>query len=308
MDDPIQHGARVLTKQTAWLISDILSDNTARLPEFGEQGPLTFSYPVAAKTGTTRNSRDNWTIGFTPTRIVGVWVGNIDNTPMKGTSGVTGAGPIFHQIMDLVMAHQPKVSFERPGDIRDISVCALTGLLPSPDCSLQIREWFKEGTEPSMQDDAFTHAAVDVRNGLLATDACPKRYIQIKRFVKLPPEVRAWGLSRGYVPPPVQTSPLCSTETTIGEGEQWIRITHPADGDSFLLDPLVPNANERIILTASAGTAVSHVEWLIDGRHVATATAPFFTASWQPQAGRHMIEARAGTVVQNVHVDVQPRR
>ena len=68
-------------------------------PEFGFDGPLAFPFPVAAKTGTTRNSRDNWTIGYTEDLVVGVWVGNADNTPMQGTSGVTGAGPIFHDVM-----------------------------------------------------------------------------------------------------------------------------------------------------------------------------------------------------------------
>lgn len=92
----------VISPKTAQSISAILSNNELRMPAFGEENPLKFSFPVAAKTGTTRNFRDNWTIGYTDDYVVGVWVGNTSGDVMEGVSGISGAGPIFHKIMNLL--------------------------------------------------------------------------------------------------------------------------------------------------------------------------------------------------------------
>ena len=92
----------VVSPKTAGLISSILSNNSLRMPAFGEENPLHFSFPVAAKTGTTRNFRDNWTVGYTDDYVVGVWVGNAKGDVMEGVSGISGAGPIFHKIMNLL--------------------------------------------------------------------------------------------------------------------------------------------------------------------------------------------------------------
>jgi hypothetical protein len=88
----------------AFLVTDILSDNVARKPMFGENSPLKLSRPAAAKTGTTTDFRDNWTIGFTRYLTTGVWAGNSDGHPMKNTSGLTGAAPIWHDFMEAVIA------------------------------------------------------------------------------------------------------------------------------------------------------------------------------------------------------------
>jgi len=92
-----------LKPETAFLISDILSDNTARSPAFGEQSPLRLSRPAAVKTGTTNDYRDNWTVGYTRYLVAGVWAGNSDGHPMRNTSGVTGATPIWHDFMEMVL-------------------------------------------------------------------------------------------------------------------------------------------------------------------------------------------------------------
>lgn len=93
---------RVIQEQTASYISSILSSNSLRTPAFGEANPLHLPFKVAAKTGTTRNFRDNWTIGYTDDYVVGVWVGNARGEVMQGVSGITGAGPIFYKIMNLL--------------------------------------------------------------------------------------------------------------------------------------------------------------------------------------------------------------
>ena len=85
-------------------MTDILSDNTARTPMFGPNSVLKLSKPAAAKTGTTTDYRDNWTAGFTKHLVTGVWAGNSDGHPMKNTTGLTGAAPIWHDFMEATLA------------------------------------------------------------------------------------------------------------------------------------------------------------------------------------------------------------
>jgi penicillin-binding protein 1C len=95
---------QVVSPAAAFLVTDILSDNTARTPAFGADSPLRLSRPAAAKTGTTSDWRDNWTLGYTPYLVTGVWAGNSDGHPMQHTSGLTGAAPIWHDFMEGVLA------------------------------------------------------------------------------------------------------------------------------------------------------------------------------------------------------------
>ncbi len=84
---------------TAYWITDVLSDDSAREYIFGRGGSLEFPFPVAVKTGTSQAYHDNWTVGYTRDVTIGVWVGNFDRTPLKSSTGVTGAAPIFHAVM-----------------------------------------------------------------------------------------------------------------------------------------------------------------------------------------------------------------
>jgi len=96
---------RVLESQIAQLINDVLADNETRTPIFGPRSPLYFEgFKVSVKTGTTNNFRDGWTVGFTPDIVVGVWVGNNDQSPMQKEPGIVVAGPIFHQFMEKILA------------------------------------------------------------------------------------------------------------------------------------------------------------------------------------------------------------
>jgi penicillin-binding protein 1C len=303
--DPIVPGRRVLNAGPAWLISDILDDDNARLPEFGENGPLEFPFPVAAKTGTTRNSRDNWTIGYTPDRVVGVWVGNADNTPMKGTSGITGAGPIFHDVMLAATRDLPVTEFVRPAGVTEQSVCAISGKLPTPACPRIVSELFLPGTVPTDNDDLFVTVAIDKRNGLRATDACPPQEIEQRVFAVFPSDARTWALQNGWKEPPRDVSPLCNggSAGTIAN-ERWIVITKPHDGDEFKLDPLVKDENELITLEASAGTSIKTIEWYVNGTNVGEGSAPNFRVRWKPGVGEWRVEARSGELRETLRFSV----
>ena len=95
---------QAVSPAAAFLVTDILSDNAARTPMFGPNSVLKLSKPAAAKTGTTTDYRDNWTVGFTKHLVTGVWAGNSDGHPMKNTTGLTGAAPIWHDFMEATLA------------------------------------------------------------------------------------------------------------------------------------------------------------------------------------------------------------
>ncbi len=115
----------------AYLVSDMLSDNAARTPLFGSDSPMRLANdrPAAVKTGTTNDYKDSWAVGYTPRIVVGVWVGNTDNTPMDQVAGTDGAATIWHDLMEAAHAGQPNELFPRPASIMETSICAHDGLV-----------------------------------------------------------------------------------------------------------------------------------------------------------------------------------
>jgi membrane carboxypeptidase/penicillin-binding protein PbpC len=128
----------VTSSEIAFIISDILSDNRARTPAFGPSSALVIpGKTVSVKTGTTNEKKDNVTYGYTPSYVVGVWVGNNDNTPMDPylTSGVTGATPIWNQIMTELIKNRENEPFVTPPNIVSVPCFGRS-------------EYFINGTEP----------------------------------------------------------------------------------------------------------------------------------------------------------------
>jgi len=171
-----QPGEQVIRAEHAYLISSILSDNEARSWMFGRNSVLNLSFPVAAKTGTTNDFRDNWTLGYTPDLVTGVWVGNADYTPMVNTSGLSGAAPIWSQFMETAVPYVSGgslKSFSRPGGIVDKIVCAVSGTEPSNWCREQRNEIFAADQPPlPAGKDLYRKTILDTWTGLEASDAC----------------------------------------------------------------------------------------------------------------------------------------
>ncbi|MHC1739556.1 MAG: transglycosylase domain-containing protein [Anaerolineaceae bacterium] len=173
---PKPSGTQIIRADHSYLITSILSDNSARTPMFGANSVLKLPFPAAVKTGTTNDSRDNWTIGYTPDLVVGVWVGNADNSPMEGTSGVTGAAPIWSAFMQQAVPYVTNNSpseFTRPAEIEDHIICALSGTEPSSHCPEQRSEIFAKGQPPLSQDhDLWQDLTFDTWTGLAASSQC----------------------------------------------------------------------------------------------------------------------------------------
>ncbi len=156
-EQPDANGLCTSSAPFAYLITNILSDDAARVIGFGRNSVLKLSRPAAVKTGTTDDFRDNWTIGYTPELVAGVWVGNADNSPMRNVSGITGAAPIWHDVMERALADTPARDFPVPPGIVQEEICTDSGLLATPLCPRQRRrvEIFVAGHAPTEKDTVW---------------------------------------------------------------------------------------------------------------------------------------------------------
>ncbi|MEO8151927.1 MAG: penicillin-binding protein 1C [Rhizobacter sp.] len=148
--DPITPGRPVMDARASFIVTDILADREARVPTFGLDNALSPRYWAAVKTGTSKDMRDNWCVGFSRPYTVGVWIGNASGEPMWNVSGVTGAAPLWRAVMDelqrkdrAVMPPQPRLPAAPPGLV-SARVQYADSIEPPRD------EWFIAGTEQSL--------------------------------------------------------------------------------------------------------------------------------------------------------------
>jgi penicillin-binding protein 1C len=291
---------RVLDERVAWLISDILSDNSARLATFGPYSLLNIGRPAAVKTGTTTDFRDNWTMGYTPNLAVGVWVGNPNNDPMEGISGVEGAAPIWHDFMRVALQASPVQAFVQPTGIVQAEVCALSGLLPTEYCPHRVLESFIADTQPTQLDTFFQPFNIDTRNGSLAQADTPSEFVSQPVFLVLPDAAQSWGIAQGLPQPPTRAgNPTQSDISTL-------QITAPDDGTVFVLSPLVPRENQLIALRVVGQTTFSRVRFYLNDELLASVTQSPWQVLWQLQVGQWQLRVVAETAGgQEVQAQIQ---
>lgn len=268
----------VVSARTAFWITDILSDPEARAFTFGRGNQLEFSFPVAAKTGTSQAYHDNWTIGYTGDVTVGVWVGNFDRTPLHLSSGVTGAGPIFHAVM--LAANRGRASLGAheilppPADVTAVTICALSGMRANPWCPSRGQEWVSLGDEAL---PCAWHHRSDA--GLLTI---------------YPAEYRAWAAESRSIPvfhrefaAPVAI--VAGRDRSAGQTAA-IRIANPPAGAIYSVDPTLRREFQALPLRAVTAQPTI-LTWTVDGAAIGTASSER-SLSWPLALGEHEIEAR----------------
>lgn len=292
---PEPTGERVVSPQTAYLISDILFDNTARASSFGYNSPLRLDRPAAVKTGTTSDFRDNWTVGYTPDLAVGVWAGNADNTPMRDISGVDGAAPIWRDVMNAALAGLPARQFQEPPGIERVTVCLPSGLLPTPACPRQRVEIFAAGTAPTAYDDYYRSVRICEASGALQ-EPCPGAVTQ-RVFTFVPSEAIPWareaGLSLPPLPPYAPSGSNALNAVAPPAGARPLALVSPVDGAALHLTRSLRPEDQSLPVEALPAVAVRVVELYIDGRLMGSGTSLPYRVNWQLAEGRHAFLARA---------------
>ncbi|MDQ7028536.1 MAG: penicillin-binding protein 1C [Ardenticatenia bacterium] len=284
-------GQRVLDPRVAFLVTDVLADPYARASVFGLYSPLRLDRPAAVKTGTTTDFRDNWTLGYTPDLVVGVWVGNANGEPMRGVSGLDGAAPIWRDVMLNVLRHRPPLPFTPPEGLVRVTVCAASGLLPTPLCPEQRVEWFVAGYEPRRHDASYVTVNVDTATGLLAAPSCTGP-VERRVYRVPPPEALRWAQEHGWSLPPTRSCARTSSRPVASTVD--VRITSPVNGTRFKIDPNVPRTTQRLAILLDASRPVEGVEGLLvlDGVLLSRFTSLPFEFFWPLQPGDHMLVAR----------------
>ena len=265
---------RLVSQRTAFLITDVLSDADAREFIFGRGGSLDFSFPVAVKTGTSQSYRDNWVIGYTRDVTVGVWVGNFDRSELRNSSGVTGAGPIFNGVMmaamkrargTLPVGDQTPI-VEPSADLENVPVCTVSGTRPSTWCPTVRNEWLPA--------------------------SAPVEFCTWHRqeHTEWPDEYRSWARANGLLHDDriaVASVVTASASTMPSKPSPSLRVTSPANGATFLIDPTLRMEFQKLPLRAVARTSLT---WHIDDREFASVRRDA-AAEWPLTPGRHTITA-----------------
>ena len=285
-DTPQGEARRIVSQRTAFWISDILADAEAREYVFGRGGSLEFPFPVAVKTGTSQAYHDNWTVGYSRHVTVGVWVGNFDRTPLRNSSGVTGAAPIFHGVMLAaeqrvagdVAAHGGERIVAVAGNSVQREICTLSGLSANAWCPTRRQEW--TAAERPLLPCSWHHLSDE---GLLTV---------------WPPEYRAWAVATGDSP--------ARSALRLGEGARGaggarsaggamgavrpLSIVSPAAGATYLIDPTLRSEFQTLALRAVSASR-GRIEWRVNGRTVGSADSDR-KVDWPLSPGRHEVVAR----------------
>ncbi|MCL4368488.1 MAG: penicillin-binding transpeptidase domain-containing protein, partial [Actinobacteria bacterium] len=287
-------GKRVISPQVAYLLTSILSDNDARSPSFGSDSLLRLSRPAAVKTGTTTDWRDNWTVGYTPNLVAAVWVGNADNSPMRGVSGISGAAPIWHDFMEEALKGQPAQQFQEPPGLVHQEVCPESGELPSKWCPDRRVELFLPGTVPTQVCTWHQPFQVDRSTGQLASPDAPSNQVEERVFEVVPPELQQWAEKRGIPQPPAGASPSAGQAAASVAGPR-VLLTSPARKALFQISSELPLSLQKIEVTAAASGLGNpgRVEFRVDGALLASFDAPPYQGTWQLAVGQHRFEAVA---------------
>lgn len=297
-------GDSAISPQVAYLITSILSDDLARIPAFGEDSVLKLTRPAAAKTGTTTDFRDNWTLGYTPDLAVGVWAGNADNAPMYRVTGITGAGPIWHDFMEAAHRNLPTRVFEMPAGLVEREICDASGLLATADCARVRREFFIQGAAPTERDDAYQAFFIDAPTGKIWADGCQGPRVR-RVFRVYPPDALEWAKQQSLTLAPEtdcmgrqpaadsQAQAASQNNPSSAVRRPFLEIVSPAPNSEFKTSPQLPIASQQIEVRARLNHALDlrRVTLYVDEMAVGEFSNAPYRALWQLQPGVHSARA-----------------
>ncbi len=296
LNDPLSKaGASLLSPEASWLTLDMLKDS----PRPGDPGLprlVSEARPVAWKTGTSFSFRDAWTVGVFDHYVLVVWVGNFDGTPNPEFVGRTAAAPLFFHIVDALRAREAApvtTCFTlTPGlNLRQVDLCAVSGMIAGPNCRHTVKGWFIPGTSPIAACDVHRKVWIDNATGLrlgAAPDNPATAHAEVCEFwpSDLEKLFRAAGVPRVGAPACTDAPSRAMTGDANGSGPC---IVSPKQGLIYHVR-LAAASDEVLNLEATAETSREHLHWFVDATYLGQ-SAPSSALLWKPKPGRHVIRA-----------------
>jgi membrane peptidoglycan carboxypeptidase len=243
----------IVSPQLAYLMNNVLSDEAARWPSLGHPNPLEIGRPAGAKTsrplgaiaGDSLDTTAAWVVGYTPQRVVVVWLDVSKSTstavPATRTGTVRLAADLWHALMQYAVRDLPTTGWEVPSGIVSLNVCDPSGMLPTDACPNIVSETFLDGRQPAQADTLNQTFQVNRETGLLATVFTPPELVEGRVYMVVPPEARAWAQAEG-----IALAPTAYDSIQNPRANPDVRITSPA---------MFSDGHGKIEIIGSAGGA-----------------------------------------------------
>lgn len=208
-----QTSQSILSPPLAYLLVDVLGDAAARWPLYGRPNIFDLNRPTGVMTQREENIiYESWTIGFTPSLVVGAWMGNSGGGEMYRVNSENGAASLWRAVMEYVLSDQPSEGWIMPSEILQVEVCDPSGHLATTYCPYLVQELFLPGTEPIQYDKFYVPVEINRETGKLATILTPLDLIEERVFFIPPPEASWWAEFQGIEQPPLEYEPVIAAE------------------------------------------------------------------------------------------------
>jgi membrane peptidoglycan carboxypeptidase len=207
----------------AYLMNDVLSDETARREAYGVTDVLDIGRPAAVVLDAQPKGLDFWSLGYTRERAVGAWLGGGSASPPVGINRLNGAAPVWHALLQYATRELPAQDWSMPAGVSEIQVCDPSGLLPTQYCPRVVREVFISGTEPANYDSLYQPVRVNRETGKLATLFTPIDLVEERVYLVPPPAAAAWAQAAGIEKPPTEYDTILAG----GSGSSVVNISRP---------------------------------------------------------------------------------
>jgi membrane peptidoglycan carboxypeptidase len=207
----------------AYLMNDVLSDETERREVYGVADVLDLRRPATVVVDARPGGRDFWSVGGTRERTVGAWLGGQGDELPSGVNPLNGAAPVWHALLQYATRDLPAQGWTIPAGVREIQVCDPSGLLPTQYCPRVVREVFIDGTEPTNYDSLYQPLRVNRETGKLATLFTPIDQVEERVYLVPPPAAAAWAQAAGIEKPPTEYDTVLAGET----GSSVVNLSRP---------------------------------------------------------------------------------
>ncbi len=275
LDWTLPQAKPVLTPALAYLMTNVLSDETARWPSLGRSNALEIGRPAGVKVGQTVDGRDAWVVGYTPANVVATWTGVHGENE---TVSPRFPAVLWNALMQAASSDTPVEGWAAPQGVSTVTVCDPSGMLPTKECPNLVSEVFLNGSEPIQADNMYREFGINRETGLLATVFTPPELIENRVYMLVPESARDWALSAGLEIPPtsfdaIQAPPVnpnanITAPKLFAEVSDVVKIIGTASGENF------------DYYRVQVGKGLNPQEWIQLGSDVITPVENGVLAEW----------------------------